>query len=183
MNTANNIRRQKSRERIEKVFVELLQTRELHEITVSDICKLAPVNRTTFYAIYDDIYALADSIRKDLEQNVLTMYQQEYADGYNSNDYLRLFRHIAENKLPYRTYFKLGYADTYKILRYDREQAERYFQNQFIEYHMEFFRSGLNRMIKMWLDCDCAETPEEMFSIIKAEYRGRPESFGVTVSY
>lgn len=183
MNTVNNKRRQNSRTKIEKTFVELLQTKKLHEITVSDICKRAPVNRTTFYAIYQDIYALADSIREDLEQNVMNMYQEEYAEGYNSNDYLKLFRHIYDNQLLYRTYFKLGYENKYKILRYDREQAERYFQNQFVEYHMEFFRSGLNCIIKMWLDNGCRETPEEMFSIIKAEYKGRPESFGVNVSY
>ena len=37
-------------ERIEKVFIEMLQTKKLSEISVSDICKLAGLNRTTFYA-------------------------------------------------------------------------------------------------------------------------------------
>ena len=60
MNTANNRRRRESVERIEKVFIDMLQTKELNEISVSDICKQAGLNRTTFYANYTDIYGLAD---------------------------------------------------------------------------------------------------------------------------
>ena len=67
MNTPNNRRKKKSIETIEKVFIALLQTRQLNEISVSDICKLAGLNRTTFYANYADIFALADSIRDKLE--------------------------------------------------------------------------------------------------------------------
>ena len=37
MNTPNNKRKKESMERIEKVFIELLQTKELNEISVSDI--------------------------------------------------------------------------------------------------------------------------------------------------
>ena len=56
MNTPNNRRRKESREKIEKVFVELLQQKELNQVSVSDICKRAGLNRTTFYANYPDIY-------------------------------------------------------------------------------------------------------------------------------
>lgn len=55
MNTPNNKRKKESMERIEKVFIELLQTKALDKISVSDICKHAGLNRTTFYANYTDI--------------------------------------------------------------------------------------------------------------------------------
>ena len=166
MNTANNKRKRQSIEKIEKVFIELLQTKELSEIHVSDICKQAQLNRTTFYANYTDVYDLADSIRDKLENDLLAI-------GFNSNDYLKLFRHIKENQLFYRTYFKLGYDDNYKILVYDTELAKKHFQNRFIDYHIEFFKSGLKKIIKMWLQNGCQESPEEMFEIIKSEYHGR----------
>ena len=51
---------------------------------------------------------------------------------------------------------------------------------------MEFFKSGLTSIIKLWLEggCQetpeelwleggCQETPEEMFEIVKSEYQGR----------
>lgn len=177
MNTPNNRRRKESREKIEKVFVELLQTRDLSQISVSDICKQAGLNRTTFYANYTDIYGLADSIRDRLEANLSALYQEEYATGINSNDYLKLFRHIQQNQIFYQTYFKLGYDNKYKIISYDTELAQKHFQDRFIHYHMEFFKSGLTRIIKLWLQNGCRETPEEMFEIIKSEYQGREAFF------
>ena len=131
------------------------------------------MNRTTFYANYTDIYGLADSIRDKLEANLADLYQEEKTVGVNSNDYLKLFRHIQQNQIFYRTYFKLGYDDNYKIVAYDTELAEKHFQGRFINYHMEFFKSGLTKVIKLWLQNDCRETPEEMFEIIKSEYQGR----------
>ena len=44
MNVKNNKRRRESQDKIEKAFVELLQTREIKEITVSDIIKLTCFN-------------------------------------------------------------------------------------------------------------------------------------------
>ena len=99
MNTPNNKRRKESIEKIEKVFLDLLQIKELDKISVSDICKKAGLNRTTFYANYTDIYALADSIRDKLEQNMMELYKEERTVGFNSNNYLKLFQHIKENQI------------------------------------------------------------------------------------
>ena len=62
-------------------------------------------------------------------------------------------------------------------MSYDRELARRHFQNRFIEYHMEFFKSGLTKVIKMWLESGCRESPEDMVEILSSEYRGREEFF------
>ena len=91
MNTPNNKRKKESMERIEKVFIELLQTREVSEISISDICKRARLNRTTFYSNYTDIYGLADTIRNNLENNLAELYRDEITRGFNSNNYLKLF--------------------------------------------------------------------------------------------
>ena len=173
MNTPNNRRKKESMERIEKVFIELLQTKELSEIRVSDICKRAQLNRTTFYANYPDIHGLADTIRDRLEVAVSDLYKDEITQGFNSNDYLKLFRHIKENQIFYQTYFKLGYDNNYQIITYDINLAREHFQNKFIEYHMEFFKAGITQIIKKKKKNGCRESPEDMFEIIKSEYHGR----------
>ena len=177
MNTPNNKRKKDSIHKIEHIFIELLQTREISQISVSDICKRAGLNRSTFYANYADIYALADSIRDKLEHNLSDLYSEEITLGFNSHDYLKLFQHIQDNQLFYNTYFKLGYDDNYKIIQYDDNLAKRYFDNRFIEYHIAFFKSGITKIIKMWLKNGCQETPEDMFEIIKSEYLGREDFF------
>ncbi len=173
MNTPNNKRRRESRDRLETAFVRLLQNRELNQITVTKLCEEAGVNRTTFYANYFDIYDLADAVQKRLEGEVFSLYQKERDSGYNSNNFLKIFRHVRENQLFYKTYFKLGMDGTYQITEYDTRQAMKYYDNRHIEYHMEFFKNGLNAILKKWLENDCRESPEEMFDIIMEEYRGK----------
>ncbi len=173
MNIKNNKRRLDSRQRIENVFVELLQTKELNKITVSEIIKQTGLNRSTFYANYVDIYDLADVIRQTLELEVEGLYKEEIENNYNSNNFLKLFYHIKKNRLFYKTYFKLGYDNSHRINLYDVVQAEKYFENRHIEYHMEFFKAGFNAIVKKWLENDCRETPEEMSEILKSEYQGR----------
>jgi len=57
-------------------------------------------------------------------------------------------------------------------MMYNVEDAVERFDNKNIDYHIAFFSSGLNAVIKMWLDNDCRESPEEIYNIIKEEYRG-----------
>ncbi len=173
MNVKNNKRKQQSREKIEKVFIELLQENEISKITVSDICKRTELNRSTFYSNYSDIYELADKIREKLEKEVSILYEDDVAAKQNSNVFLRLFRHIKENQLFYKTYFKLGYDNTHKINLYDLHLAYKYFKNNHIEYHIEFFKAGFNAIVKKWLSNDCKEEPEELAKILENEYAGR----------
>lgn len=171
MNTPNNKRRKASQNRIQQAFIQLLDEKELHKISVTDICKLAEVNRTTFYANYIDIYDLADAVQETLELEVAKLYQDERDHSYNSNNFLKLFQHIYENQSLYKTYFKLGADRRFKLVQYDIEQAMQYYNNQYMEYHVEFFRIGLNAVIKMWLENGCKETPEQINEIIMLEYK------------
>ncbi|MBO5060602.1 MAG: TetR/AcrR family transcriptional regulator C-terminal domain-containing protein [Clostridia bacterium] len=173
MNVKNNKRRRESIEKIEKAFIGLLQEKEIHEITVSDICKIADLNRSTFYANYIDIYDLADKIKEHLESEFQDLFKGKSQNGSGFNDAITLFRHVSENQLFYKTYFKLGYDSKHEVLIYDIKQAEKYFNNKHIKYHIEFFRTGFNAIIKMWLADGCRESPEEMAEIITSEYQGR----------
>ncbi len=172
MNTKNNKRRRESVERIEKAFVELLQIKELKEITVSDICKITGLNRSTFYANFLDIYDLADKLREKLEADFSELFHEdeEEREAFGA---LKMFTHIKENQIFYKTYFKLGYDEQHKVLVYDVKRAESDFGNKNLKYHIEFFRNGINAIIKMWIEGGCKESPEEMAEILKAEYKGR----------
>ena len=173
MNTPNNKRRKETRDKISKVFINLLQSKEISEISVTDICKLAKINRSTFYVNYLDVYDLADQIGKELEQEVSFLYQEERDTKNNSNDFLKLFRHIKDNQIFYNTYFKLKMDQNFIIREYDYNLSKELYDDKYIDYHMEFFKAGLNAIIKKWLDNGCKESPEEIKKILESEYANK----------
>ena len=115
-------------------------------------------------------------MRERLYSEVSELYKREHAEHYNSNDFLRLFRHIRENQMLYRTYFALGYERAQEIELFDTALAAACFDGRHIDYHIEFFKAGFNGIVKRWLADGCRESPEEMDEIIRSEYRGRMSS-------
>lgn len=175
MNTTNNKKRRESQEKIEKIFVNLLQEKAINEISITDICKKAHLNRTTFYNNYLDIYDLAEKIKEKLEQDVFNLYQEERLNRYNSNDFSKILTMIKNNPLFFKTYFKLGFDSTHEALgdvyQYDINQAKDKYDGKYIDYHIEFFKAGFNAIVKKWLNNNCQESVEEICEIIKSEYK------------
>ena len=172
MNKSNNQRRKKSQEQIEKIFLQLIQKKNIDEISISTICKMAKLNRSTFYANYVDIYDLAEKIKKNMEVE-FAKFQLSNNAKQDSDGYLNMFRYIKDNQIFFKTYFKLESICPDIPLQYHTELAEKYYDNKFIDYHIEFFRAGLNAIIKKWLNNGCKETPEEINDIITSEYQNK----------
>jgi AcrR family transcriptional regulator len=170
MNTVNNKRKKESIEKIEKVFIQFIQTKEINEISVSDICKEAHINRSTFYANFIDIYDLVDKLRNKMVLDYASIFKDN-TDGHTPENYLKMFKHIKENQIFYRTYFKLNY-DKYPIPEYyyDIEFAKKWHRDKLIEYHVEFFKAGITALIKKWLYNGCKESPEEIVEVLVSEY-------------
>ncbi|MBR1598969.1 MAG: TetR/AcrR family transcriptional regulator C-terminal domain-containing protein [Lachnospiraceae bacterium] len=172
MNIKNNKRKRQSMEKITKAFIDMLQTQELHKISVTDICMRAGLNRTTFYANYMDIYDLADKVLDSLRDEVEKLYSEEITQSFSIDGYEKILNHIYENQILYRSCFKLGMEEL-PILQYDINAAAGYFDNQYIRYHIEFFRGGFNRIVKLWLEDGCKESPLTISEIIHQEYKAR----------
>lgn len=175
MNTQNNKRKKSTIEKIEKAFIEMIQTKELNEINVTDLVKKAKINRSTFYVNYVDIYDLADKIKENMYNNLLLLYKEEAIKKEHSYNYLKLFKHIKDNQIYYNTMFKLNF-DFMKY--YDNhleiEDAIKYYGTiDNMDYHIEFFKAGMSAVIKKWLTSGCDKTPEEMVNIINSEYKGK----------
>lgn len=174
MNTPNNKRKKESQEKIEKTFIQLLQTKEVNQISVTDICKLSNINRSTFYANYIDIYDLVNKIEEKMINDFFEIYSDEREMQKHSYNFLKLFTHIKENQLFYKTYFKLNFDFNSNLFRIDDDEVAKFcVSSKFIDYRIEFFRAGLNAIIKKWLYNGCKETPEEINYIIESEYFGR----------
>ena len=175
MNIPNNKRKKISQEKIEKAFIELIQSKELNEINVTTLVKKAQINRSTFYVNYIDIYDLADKIREKMYHDILELYKEEAIKQEHSYNYLKLFKHIKENQIYYNTMFKLNFDFTdYCNSPTNTEEAIKYLgTDKNLEYHIAFFKAGISAIIKKWLLNGCKESPEDMTEIIKIEYKGK----------
>lgn len=172
MNVENNKRKKSSMEKIEKIFLQLIQKKNIEEISVSTICEKANLNRSTFYANYIDIYDLAEKIKKDMEIE-FAEFQISMNSKTDEKGYLNMFRHIKENQIFFKTYFKLENISMSKPTEYRIDLAEKYYDNKYIDYHIEFFRAGLNAVIKKWLAGGCKESPKIINEIITSEYKNK----------
>ena len=172
MNTPNNKKRKNSQEQIEKVFLQLIQNKNIEEISVSMICEIANLNRSTFYANYIDIYDLAEKVRNNMEVE-FAQFQLSNNAKQDTDGYLNMFRQIKNNQIFFKTYFKLEDISMSKPTQYRIELAEKYYNNEYIDYHIEFFRAGLNAVIKKWLSNNCKESPEVINEIIESEYKNK----------
>ena len=61
----------KSKQAIIDTFYELRQKKELDKITVTELCTLANINKSTFYVYYHDILDLTEQLETSLVQNML----------------------------------------------------------------------------------------------------------------
>ncbi len=65
MNLRNNARSKLSKVKIRDAFLGICAEKGMDRATVQDICRMAGINRTTFYAYYSDVYALRDCIEDE----------------------------------------------------------------------------------------------------------------------
>ena len=102
----NDLRVKKTKNALYNTLMELMKTKSFEEIKVSDICNEALINRSTFYAHYNDKYELLkdaidnlkNSLIEELNQNIKTSNTKEY--------YLEmisiLLNHIEEKRSIYQ---------------------------------------------------------------------------------
>lgn len=182
MNKSDNERFQTTEGKIIDSFIDLLTKKPLSEITVSSICRLSGIHRTSFYLHFQDVYDLMEQIERRLATYYGSLFETSEQDYDLGKNFRRLFAFIYEHQAFYLVYW--NHAKDLTILdaalSNDAENhvkavaAELGFVNEAeTEYHRTFFRAGLAALIGCWLIRGCAETPEELSQILVREYSSK----------
>ena len=66
-----DLRTEKTESSIINAFIELRAKKPLEKITVKELCQLARINKSTFYAHYSDIYELSDVLETQMVTAVI----------------------------------------------------------------------------------------------------------------
>ncbi|MCR4942973.1 MAG: TetR/AcrR family transcriptional regulator [Clostridium sp.] len=64
---------------IKESLLELLKEKNIHKVTVTDICKKADINRGTFYSHYKDAHDLLNSMENEFFDTAYN-FVKDYSD-------------------------------------------------------------------------------------------------------
>ncbi|MCF2682592.1 TetR/AcrR family transcriptional regulator [Faecalicatena contorta] len=169
MNRKNNKRSLNSQESIEKAYIESLDMYETEKITVQSICRLANVNRTTFYAHYMDVLDLQKKIEEKLSREIEKIFEEALIDNTKMDlAFFEMFRFIKEHHVFYQLFLRYHNLSILKTILSSADTAEEQISHS--NYHVSFFTAGVSEMARIWLNNDCRESPEELAQIIYEEY-------------
>lgn len=181
MNIKNNIRYKMSSEKIETAFLTLILNHKYEDITISQVCKQAGINRSTFYCHYDDINDLIVKIESKFAKGMAGIFN--YGERQNHQAFVEMFTFIKENKYFYKAFLSIPYqtlaeTNTKKDILSNVKEKKAIPTNNEIEliYRASFFGAGIKEMCRIWLERHCKESPEEMAYTLFKEYTNRSET-------
>ena len=178
-----------------RALLELLETTEYENITVSAICEQAQLHRTTFYSHFQNIAEILDVINDGLlekffnENNInslMTFDPNSFAsDPYlilNREDLSKLLTFIKSHARLYliiathRNILRLGLPEN--AIKQDAflpamSKTQPYTANDF-DYVFEFYVAGAQKILTKWILGNCAESEEEILEIFDLCLNKRP---------
>lgn len=156
-------------------LIKLLQNNEIHNITVTDICKEADINRGTFYNYYNDPFDLLQSIEDELFDKILEYLSDDYLEKNKIDVLTKIFELAKDEKdLCKILLFKQGdnrilnrvlyLLDCHDIISIDSNFM--CLDEKHLNYMMRFAITGSIGVIKAWLESDLKESPREIAHIV-----------------
>ncbi|MDZ4992546.1 TetR family transcriptional regulator [Clostridium perfringens] len=171
---------------IKESLIELLKTKEIHQVTVTDICKKADINRGTFYTHYKDAFDLFQSMEDELFDQILKYIKEIPVEEYNSLLLLKVLELIKENKDLCKVLFcnQRDSSILNRILNIANQiDVDQLFNNPNLinktiaNYYMRYSVGGCISIIETWLENDLPESPREIVQIINGINQVNNQSF------
>ncbi len=173
--------------KMDLALISLLKEKSFDYITVSDICKAAGVNRSTFYLHYETIGDLLDETTRYLLNDFFSYFSSEvkalpveiserslddlvFARDRYLVPYLRYIRDNREvfitvvahcKTLNFESVNKHFYEKIYNPImdRFGYPESDR-------KYVMSYYLNGITALVTEWIKDGCEKTIEEMCKII-----------------
>jgi len=173
--------------KMDKALISLLEEKSFEYITVSEICKRAEVNRSTFYLHYENTVDLLNETARFLlddfaayfnvdVENITNKFKENSLDELNfiSDEYLHPYlSYIKENRIAFSTVLlhsvSFGFNEIFQRLydnifnpileRYNYPATDR-------KYAMMFYLNGITAIVTEWLKDGCEKTIGEVSQII-----------------
>ncbi len=120
--TPIDLRIVKTKEALHIALLTLLKNKPLEAISISEICRIAKVNRGTFYLHYTQVGDLFEEYFKEIMDDLANSYQEPYRHVVKLNPKelnpatIRIFHHVEKYKEYYRIILSKNVPLTYYYL-------------------------------------------------------------------
>lgn len=194
-----NKKTEKTKEKIITALIELMQIKNIKQINVSELCREAQINRSTFYLHYHDI---ADLLEKTKNETIETLLIKVKAnknqiqsihkqDGVmmilTYQDILNAFRNVEEKKALVTSLLSdQGDPQFYNELRHELRDLMRFFLDGYMDELRETFQEipedylevilfdTIVNIIMLWMEKGMVESSEEIAQVIIASFSMTP---------
>ena len=111
-----------------EVLLELLQSKPLSKITITEICEKADLNRSTFYAHYVEVRDLLHEIENEMISNIPKVYgnNEHNSKTVKAAELEGFFDYVRENAFEFRVL----------LIDSDRNVFFENIKNAILEYYM-----------------------------------------------
>ncbi len=165
---------QYTRKILGQTLIELLHARPIEKISITELCKLADINRATFYQHYRSPYELLFEIQDTFYQS-FKADMEKLVQSENNSVLLVLVTKIRDNKELCKVLFsELGERSFQnKVLSIVRDDLIRKWEMK--HHHVskahtslvfKFITTGSIGIIQEWLGQDCKESPQEITNLL-----------------
>ena len=98
MNDKTDLRVIKTNKILFEALTTLMKEKTFEKIKISDICEVALINRSTFYAHYEDKYELLLALIEDLKDNLLIELNKNEVESLSKEYFMELLEILSHNK-------------------------------------------------------------------------------------
>lgn len=161
---------------LKESMIQLLKEKQISDITVKEICSLADVNRSTFYAHYLDLYDLLTKMEEEVLDDMQSYFGQHDFNKDEESiqmtekllDYVVANKEIVqillhENADPNFQKRVLKIAQEYLTASWKPPEG---YEEEFSHYVSVFIIGGGLQMVKEWMDSDLTLSTKEMARLI-----------------
>lgn len=160
---------------IKDTFLSLLVQKDIKKITVSEICKIADINRATFYRYYLDVYDLLDKIQEEFVQELkkASMITNDENISTFSKDLLNVFLENKELvKILFNTTNNIFSLNDILEVAYEKCKAKWLedlpnLKEEDIEYATVFIFNGALGVVNYWIKNNFDKDVNKISTIIE----------------
>lgn len=161
----------KTKESIREAFIELARENPVSEISVSELCDRADINRNTFYYHYADINALFDEITASFLESMEDVYRTDLTPVQRNTEVCRIF--AANRELMGFLNRNLNSQLMRRMEALSSEYIRKALRNMHSEYSEDEYDTiaayviyGSFMAISRWVNDGMRMSPEEMGNLV-----------------